>query len=204
MESLAKLFDGMNRVKIMRLFLFNPDNSYDKPDIIKKSRVSSDLAYKIVKQMEEADMIERKTFLKERKKILKGKEKIEKKKANGWCLNKNFSHLIPLQNLLLNKELLEDGQIVEKLKKTGKIKLIVLSGIFTNRMEESRADILVVGDKINKKSLENVMQDLESQVGKELMYAVFSTEEFYYRLDICDKLIRDILDYPHKRILGKL
>ena len=71
-------------------------------------------------------------------------------------------------------------------------------------MEESRVDILVVGDKINKTSLQNAMQDIESQIGKELSYAVFNTEDFSYRLDICDKLVRDILDYPHRKILKKL
>lgn len=207
MDSLSKLFDGINRVKIMRLFLFNPADSYDKRDIIKKSKVSLSVANSIVRQLEEAGMIKKKIFFKEIKQNKKNnpfdKLRARKKKTNGWTLDSKFPHLIPLQNLLLNKELLTDDQIIKKIQKTGKIKLIVLSGVFVNRMEDSRADILIVGDKINKNSLERAIQDMESQIGKELSYAVFDSGEFYYRLDICDKLIRDILDYPHKKILKK-
>ena len=48
------------------------------------------------------------------------------------------------------------------------------------------------------------MKIIESEIGKELRYAYFSTEDFQYRLSMCDKLTRDILDYPHKKILNKL
>jgi hypothetical protein len=41
-------------------------------------------------------------------------------------------------------------------------------------------------------------------VGKELRYAFFSTDEFKYRMSMYDKLVRDILDYPHKVLLDKL
>lgn len=221
MESLSKLFDGINRVKIMRLFLFNPENSYNKSDVSEKSKVSSFVAGKVIRQMENAGMIKKKVFFKEteqparnathnvaggKNKSARGRSSLGrkiKKKTNGWCLDKNFSYLNALQNLLLNNDLLGDKQIIEKIKKTGNIKLIVLSGIFLNRMEESRVDILVVGDKINKTSLQNAMQDIESHIGKELSYAVFSMEDFSYRLDICDKLVRDVLDYPHRKILKK-
>lgn len=181
----------------MRLFLFNPSDSYDKKDVVKKSKVSMSTANSIMRQIEEAGMIKRKIFFKA------GKKKNKKIKTNGWILDPNFPHLISLQNLLLNKELLTDNQIIKKIQKTGKIKLIVLSGVFVNRMEDSRVDILIVGDKINKNSLERAVQDMESQIGKELSYAVFDSNEFCYRLDICDKLVRDILDYPHKKILKK-
>ncbi|MBU3968943.1 hypothetical protein KJ991_01885 [Patescibacteria group bacterium] len=219
MDSLSKLFNGINRVKIMRLFLFNPENSYDKSDVIKKSRVSAFVAGKIIKQIEGAKMIRKKIFFKETKQEdkkvpLRGishretkkqkNKKATKKKINGWGLNKDFLYLNALQNLLLSNDLLGDKQIIEKIKKTGNIKLIVLSGVFLNRIEESRVDILIVGDKINKTLLQNVIQDIESQVGKELSYATFNTEDFFYRLDICDKLVRDILDYPHRKILKKM
>ncbi|TSD02916.1 MAG: Uncharacterized protein Athens071416_435 [Parcubacteria group bacterium Athens0714_16] len=205
MESLSKLFDGINRVKIMRLFLFNPENSYNKSDVSKKSKVSQFVAGKIIKQIESAGMIKKKIFFKEieQKSKKAKKQKNKKKKTNGWCLDKDFPYLNALQNLLLNNDLLGDKQIIEKIKKTGNIKLVVLSGVFFNKTEESRVDILVVGDKINKTLLQNAIQDIESQVGKELSYAAFDMEDFSYRLDIHDKLIRDVLDYPHRKILKK-
>ena len=49
-----------------------------------------------------------------------------------------------------------------------------------------------------------MIKNLEAEIGKELRYVYFSTEDFKYRLSMCDKLMRDILDYPHKKVLNKL
>jgi hypothetical protein len=69
---------------------------------------------------------------------------------------------------------------------------------------DSRVDILVVGDKLNKGSIETALRNIEAEVGKELSYAFFDTEEFKYRVGICDKFVRDVLDYPHEKIVNKI
>ena len=38
MEILAKLFGGETRVKLLRLFLFNPDNNYSLQETIDKTK----------------------------------------------------------------------------------------------------------------------------------------------------------------------
>ena len=40
METLAKLFGGQSRVKIMRLFLLNKNQSFELEDITSRSRVA--------------------------------------------------------------------------------------------------------------------------------------------------------------------
>ena len=82
-------------------------------------------------------------------------------------------------------------------------KLIIVAGVFIQE-KESRADILIVGDNVKRTSLENTIKTLESEIGKELRYAYFTTDDFRYRLNMYDKLTRDILDYPHKTVLDKL
>ena len=93
--------------------------------------------------------------------------------------------------------------ILKKLKPAGKIKLLIVSGIFLQQ-SESRADLLIVGDNLNKKILENRIKTIESELGRELTYAIFETKEFTYRLNMYDKLIREILDAPHERIVDFL
>jgi hypothetical protein len=111
--------------------------------------------------------------------------------------------LVPLQNFLINVEPLKPAEIIRRLGKLGPMKLIITSGVFIQD-KESRVDLLVVGDHIKKASLENVIKTLEAEIGKELRYAYFTTEDFKYRLSMFDKLIRDILDYPHRKILNKI
>jgi hypothetical protein len=47
------------------------------------------------------------------------------------------------------------------------------------------------------------MKNLESEVGKELTYSAFETEDFEYRLGIHDRLVRDILDAPHTTLIDQ-
>ena len=48
------------------------------------------------------------------------------------------------------------------------------------------------------------MAGIEAEVGKEIKYAILETDDFKYRLGVGDRLIRDIMDYPHDVALDKL
>ena len=90
--------------------------------------------------------------------------------------------------------------LLKTFKKAGKVKLIIVSGAFI-KSKDSRVDLLIVGDKIKRKTVEDGLKKIESEIGTELTYAVFDTEEFVYRLNMYDKLVRDILDFTHEVLL---
>jgi hypothetical protein len=54
---------------------------------------------------------------------------------------------------------------------------------------------------MKKSKIEEEIKKLEAEIGTELVYAIFDTKEFIYRLNMYDKLVRDILDFPHEIIL---
>ena len=54
---------------------------------------------------------------------------------------------------------------------------------------------------MNKSRIEECIRKLEAEIGAEIVYAIFETKEFIYRLNMFDKLVRDIIDFPHKIIL---
>ena len=191
METLSKLFGNETKVKIMKLFLFNPERVFDVRDI--GERVKSDST----KVRREINLLEKIGLIKQR---IGNKKKIH---GHGFVLDSGFTYLLPLQNFLINTQPLHPKEIIKKITRLGSVKLIIIAGVFIQEFE-SRVDILVVGDNIKKKQLENTIKTLESEIGKELKYAHFTTEDFKYRLSMCDKLTRDILDYPHKKILNRL
>ena len=83
------------------------------------------------------------------------------------------------------------------------MKLIITSGIFIQD-EDSRLDLLLVGDRLNKITLDRTVKILEGEIGRELRYAVFDTRDFNYRVSVYDRLVRDVLDNPHQRLLDKM
>lgn len=202
METLEKLFGSHARIKLMRLFMLNSDEVFENKDIVKRSKVTITIVKKEIALLFRAGFIVKKT----QTKITTPKRKNakpSKKKIIGWKLNSEYQFLSPLKELLLDSEPLQHKEIANKFKKSGQIKLIVISGMFIKE-NDSRVDLLIVGDKLNKSSIETALRNIEAEVGKELSYAFFETEEFRYRVGICDKFVRDVLDYPHKKIVNKI
>lgn len=200
MDVLSTIFGSEARVKIMRLFLFNQEVIFDVDMVADKSKVSKDIAKKEVIILEKAKLIKKRDFSKS---VQNKKNKLIKVKARGYYLNKNFSYISALKQLLIKTKMLEGGEIVRRLSKVGKLKLVIVSGVFTQE-KDSRVDMFIVGNNINKSILNNVIKSIEAELGKELIYVCFETQDFQYRLGMYDKLIRDVLDYPHQVLLDKI
>jgi len=206
MKHLGKMFGSDARVKLMRLFLFNEDQPFDVEDIATRSKVKKPTVRKEANLLHKIGFLHKKKFTKTvtLKPLKKGKEKREKsKKASGWVLNKKYPLAVPLYTLLIESELIKTKEFPQRLKGTGSVKLLVLSGIFVKDTDRS-LDVLIVGDKLKKKEIEKRMSHLEAEVGKEIRYAVFDEQEFAYRMDMYDKLLRDVFDYEHTKVVNKL
>src|SRR3989344_2620701 len=180
MEILGKILGNSARVKIMRLFLLNRGKSFTSKDVIKRSRVTPDLARKEIRLLASVGFI--------------------KKRKISWSFNSLFKYGEEFENLLLSSGTLSHQDIINNFKKIGRVKLIIVSGVFI-KSHDSRVDLLIVGDKMKRNKIEEGIRKMEAEMGIELAYAVFETKEFLYRLNMYDKLARDIIDYPHEVVL---
>lgn len=189
MEILAKLFGNEEKVKVIKLFLFNSETTFTLSEIRLRTKSQVSKLKKELNNLESLHLIR--------------KRRGGKIRTYRYFLNRDFAYLGSLQDFFLSTEPLLPEKIIKKLNRLGSIKLVLVSGVFI-KDSESRVDMLVVGDNVKRASLEKTMGVIESEVGKEIKYAYFSTEDFKYRLSMFDKLIRDVLDYPHKIVLNKL
>ena len=180
MEILGKIFNSPARVKIMRLFLLNRAVAFQTKDIAKRSRTNPALTRKEMKLLASIGFI--------------------KKRGQDFIFNSSFKYAPEFESLLLKSDTLNKGEILNNFKKVGRVKLLIVSGILIKE-KGGRVDLLVVGDKLNKAKIEEEIRRLEAEIGKELMYAFFETKEFVYRMNMYDKLVRDIFDFPHEVIL---
>ncbi len=200
MEILERLFGSSARVKVMKLFLFNPEELLEKTEIIKKTKCSSSSIQKELKDLSDIGLIKKRIFIQSTQ-TKSGKTK--KKKVQGFILNTSFKYLNNLKNLLINNEPFNHNEIIKKMNKAGKIKLIVISGLFIQD-EDSRLDIFVVGDDLKERAVKAVISKMESEIGKELRYSFFNTNDFKYRYSVCDRLVRDVFDYPHQVVVDRI
>jgi len=153
--------------------------------------------------LQSANFIKTKIFYKTVEKKIRGKSVEKKIKSRGFYLNERFHYLSAFKQLLINTKTLDNNAILRQLSKAGRLTFVVISGVFTHN-PDSRVDMLVVGNNLNKTSLIRTVGAIEAELGKELVYAYFETPDFQYRLGMYDKLIRDIMDYPHQVLLDKI
>jgi len=187
-EPLQKLFGSAARLKLLRLFLFNPKQTYTVPDAAQRSRVHERTARKELALFASVGLIKRSPT----------------RSGSGlrYTLNADFEYLTVLQNLLLN-EPARAKDIYGRIRTAGTVKLIIVAGVFMGEWE-GRLDVFVVGDRIKERVLRTRMRKLESEIGRDLRYALLGSEDFAYRLNMNDKLVRDIMDYPHRIVFDRL
>jgi hypothetical protein len=185
-DTLVKLFGSSARVKVLRLFLFNPEVPLTIEEVARRARVHKPLARREVNLLYSIGALVR----------------LKRKRTPTYTLNLEFVYLAALKNLILNAPV-RGRQIAEELENTGAIKLIVISGVFMG-VGESSLDLFIVGDRVNDQKLHKRLQSLEAEIGKELRYSLLSSEEFFYRLNMSDRLIRDVFDYPHRVVYDRL
>jgi len=186
-QILEQLFDSPLKVRLFKLFLRHPGRSFSMKEITKRVRSNSDSCRYHIDKFRSIKLIERK---------LRGKIK-------AYSVNPEFDFYDELSVLILKSSPASKKKILNRIKRLGVIKLVILSGIFIN-LENPRVDLLVVGDHVKKQKLAVFLKDLEAEVGKEIDYVIMNSKEFKYRYDMFDRFIRDVLERPHEKLINKL
>ena len=204
MDNLIAIFGNEVKVRILRLFLFNETTVFLVREIIERTKSVQNLVKKELSILEKAEVIKPKKVSKEVQ-VTQGKKVILKKiEGMGYVLNNKYPYLNPLKNLLTITSLSGlDESLTKRFVNAGKIKLFIVAGVFIQNWD-SRVDILIVGDDLNLSKIEMVIKNIEAEIGKEIAYSAFETQDFEYRMGIHDRLVRDILDYPHVTLLDRL
>ncbi len=173
----------------------NPDAKYTVKELATKAKVPLSTARKEILLLKKADLV------KDAVATITTSRGI--KKTKGVTMNTAFPYKETLGDLLLQPQTINKPEIAKRFKKIGKIKLLVISGILTG-MSDSRVDVLIVGKDVDTKKLERAMREVEADIGRELVYAAFDTDDFIYRMNMYDKLIADVLDFPHERLIDSI
>jgi len=109
--------------------------------------------------------------------------------------------------LKVNASPVSREKMLKFFKNKGKIKLLVLGGVFAGdfaqNVAENRLDLLIVGE-LRRGTVERFVKKIEAEVGKELNWTLLASAEFDHRLSMHDRMLRDLLDYPHEFLINKL
>lgn len=187
-DTMAKLFGSAERLRLLRLFFFNPKHLFTSEEVAKRTKMSPRAASHEMRSLAEAGILR----LLETSKNPKLRYTVEEK----------FRFFDVLREMLLDAPL-RSMDVYRRVRRLGSVKFIGLGGIFVGDFD-GRLDILVVGDRIDDRKFRSAMRELEHDIGRELRFAALPTPDFLYRVTISDRFIRDFVDFPHQILFDKL
>ncbi len=174
------------RVKVLELFLGNPDQSYHVRDIVRRVEEEINAVRRELARMEKIGFL-----------------------ASEWRANRRFysvkKDFILYWELLsiVNKEAGLGGQIIKNRGKLGKIKYAMLSGSFVRGRPYSQndVDIFIVGT-IVLPELSLLVREEETRRDREINFTPMTEEEFSFRKNRRDPFIMGILSKPRVMLIG--
>ena len=204
LKELGKIFGSAERVKLMRFFLAHPEMQIEIDEIVKRLRVKKPVLKKEIKNLETIGMLTPLLLEEDIEiKMKGGKTKIKTKVSDGSELNRKYMYAQKLAELLLDFRFINRDTLLEDLRKYGKIKLLSLGGLFLQD-DNGKLDLLIVGDALDKEKIENYLKGLEADFGTEIKYVVYESEEYKYRMNLFDRLIRDFFKSKHEKIIDRM
>ena len=185
------LFGSKTRVKLLYLFMNNPERSFYVREITRKideqiNSVRRELSNMLNIGIIKSDSKDNKIF---------------------YCVNKSYSFYAPLKKIFTSKELSsekegENAVWAKRFFTIGDTKLVIFAGKLVNRFDRSDndLDLLVVGN-VSKVKLRNLVSVMEEEYGAVVNYSAMTYDDFYYRKSRRDGFIANILDANHSVIV---
>jgi len=183
---LDKLFSSKARVEILKLFLFNPDDSFYQRQISMLTRQSIRGVQREVEKLQSLGLIE--------------------KSAQGnrlyYKVNRNCSIFEELKRILFKTAGIAET-LKEKLIKSDSVKIAFIYGSYAKGEESlsSDIDLLVIGG-ITSKELSGLLSKCKSEIGREINYTVFKAGEFSKRIKQKDHFLNTVLKEKKLFIIG--
>lgn len=189
---LDNLFGSKARVKLLKLFLLHPQDKYYTREIARYLGLQLNSVHRELTNLEEIGLIVSSASDSEEGADGAEKKATKAKDKKYYQANIDFVFFKELKALIVKAQILYERDFTSNLKKVGKIDLLILTGLFVNKLD-SDIDLFLVGT-FDKSKLAKVVKDLERELVKEINYTVMTKEEFRYRREIADIFLYNILD----------
>ena len=184
---LEHLFGSRTRVKLLRIFLSNPDRAFFVRELTRKIKERINSVRRELTNLEKIGIIIKKN---EKRKVF-------------YQIDKEHILYLELRALILKAEVGLERSLARTIKSIGNVRLMVLTGMFTGMKEETQTDILIVGT-INRKKLNSLMKRFQEDFGRQINYTVMTSKEYKYRKDLTDRFLFNILENNKVVLVDKI
>lgn len=186
-----QLFGSKTRVKLLHLFLNNPNRPFYVREITRKIEEQINSVRRELSNLLSIGII---TSLSQNNKLF---YEVNQKSPYYSALSQIFKGVgkeVPIAK--------EADHVHKRFRGLGSIQLAYLMGSFVQD-DSSSVDVFIVGD-INRAKLRRLINELEEEEGRELNYTTMTKQEFDYRTDINDRFLAEIINAKKSAIIDEL
>ncbi|HUC87209.1 MAG TPA: transcriptional regulator [Candidatus Saccharimonadales bacterium] len=178
-----QLFGSKTRVKLLSLFLNNPNRPYYVREITRKVDEQINSVRRELSNLLTIGII--------------------RSESNNnrlyYEVNQKYQFYAPLRSIFTNialeqsqlQDSREDDELLKKLKAVGNVQLAFETGTFV-RDPNAGTDFVIMGD-INRAKLGKLITELEKELGREINYTVMTPEDFSYRERLNDRFLAGLM-----------
>ncbi len=183
------LFGSKTRVKLLHLFLNNPNRAFYVREITRKIDEQINSVRRELANMLSIGIIKSATS--------------ENDNKLYYEINQEYPYYEPMRQIFADG----DGKVVtptvapiandwaKRLKPLGDVRVGIFAGAMV-RGSESDVDVLLAGD-INKTQAKKFIAELEEEEKRSLNYTIMNYQDFYYRLSIRDRFVASVVAGKH-------
>jgi hypothetical protein len=185
-RDIARLLGNPLRVRILKFFVFQGDDRFTSV------RVASTMGGGRRRAEKEMRTLVRLGVLTARR----------HEKEMTYTLNRAYPMLSILQSFIESATLPSDQELIGAFQGVRGLSLVVAAGILANESRGS-VDFLVVTHRPRDPKVVAAVRRAERLTALPLRYAVLTPREYSERLTTRDRLLRDILEFNHRVLLGR-
>ena len=197
---LEQLFGSKTRVRLLRLFLNNSQDSYYVRELTRKIGAQINAVRNELGHLLALDLLQI---------VDEDGQPVGATKKRGPSRQKKYYRLNPdsliypeLKALFVKSRVLLEKDLVRKIIGAGNVSYLALTGVFVG-LAEAPTDVFIVG-RIGKEKLTKLVREFEKEVGQEVNYTVMTPQEFKYRRDVTDRFLYSLLEAKKIVVLDKI
>jgi len=183
---LNDIFGSAARVKLLNLFFLYPEKQYLVADLTKELGLTTPAIRR------ELDNLLKLGLITEEKALENSGDTKTKSKGNYFSANNNFILYPEIRALFVKAQILFSQKFLDSLQKICRPKFLALTGLFTN-YPEAQTDLLLVGNLRHSAFLQ-LIKNLEKDLGREINFTILNEGEFYYRREVMDIFLYNIME----------
>ncbi len=184
---LESIIGSKTRVKILAIFLFNPDRRFYVRELARKTGGNINSVRRELQKLESIGLLKS-----ERAGNLK-----------YYTSDKKMPIYEELKGMFLKTEGLSEA-MKENLSGLGEVKLAFIYGSFARGDEQLKSDIdLMIVGKVDEKRLIPLIRKLEERLSREINYTLFSPTEFKSMVNKKDPFLSNVLKSKKIQLVGE-